>query len=439
MKRINFKFGTETTDKRLAGAELAIDKKEAAPKFFLLRQDPPMSDLDEVIMLLHTAAEIEHALLAEYLYAGYSLRNTPHEHLAADLVGIAREEMGHLMSVQNILVLLGAPLNFEREDYPFNRFYPFPFTLEPCSVKSVARYVLAEMPDESNIPAELGFDLNQLKQDAGVNETGTINRVGPLYALLVELVSLLPEGSFLQNTQAFQASGAEWSAAQFNLILNQVTSKEQAITLLREIGEQGEGFEEPPPGKPASHFRRFFDLYKKLKALPANELPVHIPVNPGTTDDQSEGYISNPVARLWCHVFNVRYRILLAEFTHYFYLDGSSQPGRKRKIRLKSWSLDEMKINLRSLAGEILLMPQHEPARFVNGKLLCAAPPFELPYSLNLPAQEKDRWRYHKMLLLHSNDLINQLLVMTPASPVLTQILTDDQTRLVFIDEQINS
>ena len=37
----------------------------------LARQTPPMSDRDEVIFLLHTAAEIEHSLLAEYLYAAY--------------------------------------------------------------------------------------------------------------------------------------------------------------------------------------------------------------------------------------------------------------------------------------------------------------------------------------------------------------------------------
>ncbi len=47
--------------------------------------------------------------------------------------------MGHLMAVQNILTAIGAALNFDREDYPFNEFYPFPFKLEPFSVSAVAR------------------------------------------------------------------------------------------------------------------------------------------------------------------------------------------------------------------------------------------------------------------------------------------------------------
>ena len=34
------------------------------------------------------------------------------------LLAIAREEMGHLLTVQNILTLLGGPFNLDRGDYP---------------------------------------------------------------------------------------------------------------------------------------------------------------------------------------------------------------------------------------------------------------------------------------------------------------------------------
>ena len=40
---------------------------------------------------------------------------------------------------------LGGPLNLERDDYPWNvPFYPFPFTLEPLTPDSLAKYVYAE-------------------------------------------------------------------------------------------------------------------------------------------------------------------------------------------------------------------------------------------------------------------------------------------------------
>jgi hypothetical protein len=37
--------------------------------------DPRLAPGDEVIFLLHTAAEVEHALLVQYLYAGWSLKD----------------------------------------------------------------------------------------------------------------------------------------------------------------------------------------------------------------------------------------------------------------------------------------------------------------------------------------------------------------------------
>ena len=62
------------------------------------------------VMLLQIGASIEHALMVQYLYAAYSLRD---DHAKAKkwrktLLAIAREEMGHLLTVQNILTLLGA-------------------------------------------------------------------------------------------------------------------------------------------------------------------------------------------------------------------------------------------------------------------------------------------------------------------------------------------
>src|SRR5947209_865222 len=66
--------------------------------------DPPLDPRDEAVFLLHTAAEIEHALLVQYLYAAYSLRPKsdfsaadPHGGLVdvwrRTIVNIAKEEM----------------------------------------------------------------------------------------------------------------------------------------------------------------------------------------------------------------------------------------------------------------------------------------------------------------------------------------------------------
>src|SRR6267378_1242180 len=95
---------------------------------------------DYVIMLLNVAASIEHALMVQYLYAAYSLggaqvpiRHRPMVERWRDIIlTIAREEMGHLLTVQNLIFLLGGAPTLDREDYPFDTpFYPFQFRLEP--------------------------------------------------------------------------------------------------------------------------------------------------------------------------------------------------------------------------------------------------------------------------------------------------------------------
>ena len=201
--------------------------------------------------------------MIQYLYAAYSLPKTfPQITWRLTLLGIAREEMGHLMSAQNLLLALGAPLNFDREDYPFNKLYPFPLELRPISVQSLARYVLAEMPDLAAVPPGLGFDLAEVRQDAGA--ASGINRVGALFELMIELTAELGEPDIVAISPGYQAEPSEWRAAINNLVLAKVGSVPDMASLLDQIGEQGEG-----PGLPAvpanSHFVRLFKIYKAAK------------------------------------------------------------------------------------------------------------------------------------------------------------------------------
>src|SRR4051794_30078516 len=108
-----------------------------------------LSWYEYLLVLLQMGASIEHALMVQYLYAAYSLRNDVEQARSwrETLLLIAREEMGHLLTVQNILALLGGPINIDREDYPFDTpFQAFPFQLERLTHGSLACYCYAEMP-----------------------------------------------------------------------------------------------------------------------------------------------------------------------------------------------------------------------------------------------------------------------------------------------------
>src|SRR5215207_7993234 len=95
--------------------------------------DPPLEPRDEAVFLLTAAAEVEHALMVQYLFAAYSLRVVegdvnfqPLKDLQDLILQIAREEMGHLATVQNLLHLIGGPLKFNREHSPYaSEIYPF--------------------------------------------------------------------------------------------------------------------------------------------------------------------------------------------------------------------------------------------------------------------------------------------------------------------------
>src|SRR5437764_736032 len=98
-------FYSEDDAHRLASGLREI--KNVSGSELLLPQE--FSNRDYAVMLLHVGAEIEHALMVEYLYAGYSLGGPgvpePYREMVRGwqevILGIAKEEMGHLISVQN--------------------------------------------------------------------------------------------------------------------------------------------------------------------------------------------------------------------------------------------------------------------------------------------------------------------------------------------------
>src|SRR5215831_5952016 len=117
-----------------------------------LREFP--APADKARILLETAAEVEHALLVQYLYAAFSLKSSqevsdPAQQSALRdwpevLLLIARQEMGHLMTAQNLLLAIRLRPNLEREDFPPRKdLYPFKLHLEPLSVASA---MMSSMP-----------------------------------------------------------------------------------------------------------------------------------------------------------------------------------------------------------------------------------------------------------------------------------------------------
>ena len=418
---------------------------------------PEFNWRDYAIHLLHVAAEIEHSLMVQYLFAAYSMGGpqaparlqTKIRRWQQIILGIAKEEMGHLMTVQNVLIGMGGPIHFERQEYPWeSEFYPFQFSLKPLTLGSVAEYVLAESEIDWN-----GELTSEIKDLANLSAQETVNHVGVLYKEIQDILARpersdarprIEESTFQPQTLPLQASWDTWGRGYVRgqrgqeaggltgeedeklspeLLLNRVVSRDSALFALRQVAQQGEAL--PGQAGEESHFERFLTVYTEIKRLSkGDQMLISRPVahNPVThkalkgwkgqgQPRLENSYIENEVSRSWGHLFNLRYRMLLVNLAHSMHpiaprLD--QVPVVDRGIVINR-TFAEM-YNLRIIANGMLELPMRpgEPEPV-------AGPPFELPYTLDMPTRESNRWRLQLDLLEAAQKAIDGL--QTEASP----------------------
>ncbi len=161
----------------------------------LPRLDPmPASAEAEAIALLRIAAEVEGALVPQYLFTagsllpGISTQLPGFDHAIQsddwyDVMRVlAKQEMWHLITLQNVLLSLGSTPHLDRENFPASSpLYPFPFSLQPVRLATIARYVCAEAP--RNVAAADQPDLSDAQRAANVGDA-QMPRAGQIYERL---------------------------------------------------------------------------------------------------------------------------------------------------------------------------------------------------------------------------------------------------------------
>jgi hypothetical protein len=436
----------------VAAADAALDRTVAPVK------RPDMSWQDHLVMLLNIGAEIEHGLMVMYLYAAYSLggEQIPREHRnmvnrwQTSILAIAKEEMGHLLTVQNALTLLGARINLSRQNFPWDtKYYPFDFKLEPLSLHSLSCYIFAEMPSQEDFAARPGKKIpKRFKHFAEddladiVNEAcqsvlkGKPHPVSVIYDEIIQIISdpeKIPDAAFHEDSFACQASWDDWGrgyrfrpkmldaegsraetakpTAQSRaalVLIERMATRTEVVAALRRISAQGEAMHLriDETGEP-SHFDRFVEIYDQFKKLADKERQAgrhwspsgHVPTNPSTMQidgNSGDSYIENDRSRNWGELFNLRYRMLLTYLSHSFRLapfDKAGEPGLRGLVMHKVFS--EM-YNLKTIAGLMTAMPLRNAGNAKDpDNLERAGPPFEMPYSLQLPVSALDTWRLH--------------------------------------------
>jgi hypothetical protein len=371
-----------------------------------------MTVRDEVIYFLQAIAEVEHSLLIQYLYAWFSLdASKPLAKGWADTVKtIAIQEMAHLITVQNMLVSIGAEPYLDR-----GRLYQgtIPFELAPFAEVPLARFITTESPMPSQIPAGKKRDtVEQISRiaESGVSWTGTpvtIQHVGTLYVYLYWLVlptdtskgpwknfptEPLPAGRHLSPADfrgldsKLQTSLDEWPTGVQDFIVQPVRSAKPnddngPLSPIYKISLQGEGWEDTDE----SHFNKFLKMWQPLQtqitqgksfALGMASSPSVDPSRPRTRT------ITNQAAAAWARLFNTRYQMLLLKIWLGLSKpsdDPDTGPAGRAQLFGQAVAL-EMQGAVTLIAKKLRTLPlKPRPATPSTDPVELAGPPFELP------------------------------------------------------------
>ena len=299
-----------------------------------------VGDRKELTYLLSQAAELEHGLMCEYLYAAFSLRTSAGPGLRDDqlaaverwrgmILGIAAEEMLHWAMVQNLLIAVGSAPYVSRPHMPHQaKGYPpgVQVRLLPFGETALQHFVYLERPEgmdgtdaEGFQPA--GLPIAPMAPDEIIPRGQEFATVGHLYRSIEHGLAFLADKlgkDRLFIGPAFQQADETAFGWPDLLPINDLAGANRAI---ERIVEQGEGAR----GDWANaHYGRFLAVVEEYRAM-RTEDPGFEPAHPvvaaarrGVEGIEPEVYLSDPTTGDCSDLFNAVYELLLQLIARYF-------------------------------------------------------------------------------------------------------------------------
>ena len=295
---------------------------------------------EALIYMLCQAAELEHGIMCQYLYAAFSLKQSQDEGLTADeqkavqrwrkqISHVATQEMLHLSLVQNLLSAIGGAPHMSRPNFPHPAsHYPagVHLALMPFGDQALRHFMFLERPEGMDLKdadgmAAFGRALPAMEAGEIVPRGQDFATVGHLYrsieAGIAHLADKYGERWLFVGPPRAQATQQHFGWPE----LIPVTDAASAQRAIDEILEQGEG----PRGRwQDAHFGQFvaiLDEYIQLRmANPAFD-PVRpvVVVNVRPAERETDvPLVTDPLARQVMDLFNVSYEILLQILQRFF-------------------------------------------------------------------------------------------------------------------------
>jgi hypothetical protein len=296
---------------------------------------------EALIYMLCLASELEHAIMCQYLYAAFSLKQDPDEGVSPGQLEaierwrrtvshVATQEMLHLALVQNLLSSIGAAPHLSRPNLPAPAgHYPAGVTLAllPFGEAALQHFIYLERPEGMDVDDSAGLAALERASPVILQAGEIVPRlqdfatIGHLYRSIEEGFRHLndrfgPQRLFCGPPRA-QATAANFGWPE----LVAVVDMDSAQTAIDTIIEQGEG---PRGDWRAAHFGQFvgiLDEYLELRRQHPDFEPAR-PVLPANVRPTERGtpvpLITDPTTARCTDLFNVSYEILLQVLQRYF-------------------------------------------------------------------------------------------------------------------------
>ena len=296
---------------------------------------------EALIYMLCEAAELEHGIMCQYLFAAFSLKQREEEGLSAGDVAavtrwrqvishVATEEMLHLALVQNLLSAVGMAPHFARPNLPAPaHHYPagVNLTLVPFGEDALRHFMFLERPEGMALKGAKGIDapihdaVPLLAERDIVPQPQDFATVGHLYRSIEvgfsHLCEKIGERNLFVGPSRAQATSQNFQWPEL-VVVTDLASAQRAIDTILEQGEGARGHWEQ------AHFGQFvqiLDEYREMRKANPNFAPSR-PVMFATVrpcqGDESVPQISDRVSSRCADLFNVSYEILLLTLDRFF-------------------------------------------------------------------------------------------------------------------------
>jgi hypothetical protein len=296
---------------------------------------------EALIYMLCQAAEVEHGIMCQYLFAAFSLKQRTDEGLTPEelevvmrwrrtIAHVATEEMLHLALVQNVLSAIGAAPHLTRPNLPAPaRHYPagVNLTLVPFGEPALQHFMFLERPEGMALEGGKGIDapvheaVPLMAEGDIVPQLQDFATIGHLYRSieqgLAHLAEKFGERNLFVGPPRAQATSTDFRWPEL-VAVTDLASAQRALDTILEQGEGARGHWE------AAHFGQFVEIleeYRRMLSANAAFDPVRpvmfATVRRGERDD-SIPLIGDRVTSLCTDLFNVSYEILLQILERYF-------------------------------------------------------------------------------------------------------------------------